>query len=291
MWADNGFRRWARIGVLVLAMFVLANCASAPENDPEALAEYNTINDPIEPINRGAFEFNLFLDRALFRPVTAFYRTIAPETVREFIHNFLQNLRTPVILANDLLQGEPSRGGTTSMRFLINTTIGVVGFGDPATSMGFEQHDEDFGQTLAVWGAGEGPYLMIPIFGPSNPRDAVGKVVDFFLDPINWWAPSEGLDSVLWGRTVMTGIDTRTTVLGHVQRGGEPASTDRVLATVMGTTAVELAMAGSFNRLVTLEDGSINSQDIALAASGQRLVPLDHRLITAARAVHTCFGD
>jgi phospholipid-binding lipoprotein MlaA len=209
MWADNGLRRWARIGVLVLAMFVLANCASAPENDPEALAEYNTINDPIEPANRGIFEFNLFLDRALFRPVTALYRTIAPETVREFIHNFLQNLRTPVILANDLLQGEPSRGGDTTMRFVINSTIGVLGFGDPATAMGFEQHDEDFGQTLAVWGAGEGPYLMIPIFGPSNPRDAVGKVVDFFLDPINWWASKEGLDSVLWGRTVMSGIDTR----------------------------------------------------------------------------------
>ncbi|MBT3551710.1 MAG: VacJ family lipoprotein [Rhodospirillaceae bacterium] len=209
MWVDKGFKRWARISVLVLSMFVLANCASAPENDPEALAEYNTINDPVEPANRGIFEFNMFLDRALFRPVTALYRTIAPETLREFIHNFLQNLRTPVILANDLLQGEPSRGGTTTMRFLINSTIGVVGFGDPATSMGFEQHDEDFGQTLAVWGAGEGPYFMIPIFGPSNPRDAVGKVVDFFLDPINWWAGKEGLDSVLWGRTVMSGIDTR----------------------------------------------------------------------------------
>ena len=206
MWVDNGFRRWARIGVVLLAMFVLANCASAPENDPEALAEYNTINDPIEPTNRSVFEFNLFLDRALFRPVTALYRTIAPETLREYIHNFLQNLRTPVILANDLLQGEPARGGDTTMRFLINSTIG---FGDPATSMGFEQHDEDFGQTLAVWGAGEGPYLMVPIFGPSNPRDVVGKVVDFFLDPINWWAGKEGLDSVLWGRTVMSGIDTR----------------------------------------------------------------------------------
>lgn len=209
MWVDNGFRRWARIGVVLLAMFVLANCASAPENDPEALAEYNTINDPIEPTNRSVFEFNLFLDRALFRPVTALYRTIAPETLREYIHNFLQNLRTPVILANDLLQGEPARGGDTTMRFLINSTIGVLGFGDPATSMGFEQHDEDFGQTLAVWGAGEGPYLMVPIFGPSNPRDVVGKVVDFFLDPINWWAGKEGLDSVLWGRTVMSGIDTR----------------------------------------------------------------------------------
>ena len=209
MWADNGLRRWARVGVIVLAMFVLANCASAPENDPEALAEYQTINDPIEPANRTIFSFNLFLDRALFRPVTAIYRTIAPETVREFIHNFLQNLRTPVILANDLLQGEPSRGGTTTARFAINTTIGILGFGDPASSMGFEQHDEDFGQTLAVWGVGEGPYLMIPIFGPSNPRDAVGKIVDFFLDPVNWWARNEGLDSVLWGRTVMTGIDTR----------------------------------------------------------------------------------
>ena len=209
MWADKGLRRWARVGVIVLAMFVLANCASAPENDPEALAEYQTINHPIEPANRTIFSFNLFLDRALFRPVTALYRTIAPETVREFIHNFLQNLRTPVILANDLLQGEPSRGGTTTARFAINTTIGILGFGDPASSMGFEQHDEDFGQTLAVWGVGEGPYLMIPIFGPSNPRDAVGKIVDFFLDPVNWWARNEGLDSVLWGRTVMTGIDTR----------------------------------------------------------------------------------
>mgnify|MGYP002525940833 FL=1 len=209
MWADKGLRRWARVGVIVLAMFVLANCASAPENDPEALAEYQTINDPIEPANRTIFSFNLFLDRALFRPVTAIYRTIAPETVSEFIHNFLQNLRTPVILANDLLQGEPSRGGTTTARFAINTTIGILGFGDPASSMGFEQHDEDFGQTLAVWGVGEGPYLMIPIFGPSNPRDAVGKIVDFFLDPVNWWARNEGLDSVLWGRTVMTGIDTR----------------------------------------------------------------------------------
>jgi phospholipid-binding lipoprotein MlaA len=209
MWVDNSLRRWARIGTLVLAMFVLANCASAPQNDPEALAEYNTINDPVEPANRGIFEFNMFLDRALFRPVTALYRTIAPETLREYIHNFLQNLRTPVILANDLLQGEPTRGGNTTMRFVINSTIGVLGFGDPATSMGFEQHDEDFGQTLAVWGAGEGPYLVIPIFGPSNPRDAVGKVVDFFLDPINWWASKEGLDSVLWGRTVMSGIDTR----------------------------------------------------------------------------------
>lgn len=209
MWAASGLRTWARIGLIVLAVFVLSNCASAPENDPEALAEYQQINDPIEPTNRGIFEFNQVLDKALFKPVTAVYRFIAPDMLREFIHNFLQNLRTPVILANDLLQGEPSRGGTTALRFLINSTIGVAGFGDPAGAMGFEQHDEDFGQTLAVWGAGEGPYIMLPIFGPSNPRDAVGRVVDFFLDPINWWANAQGYDSVTYGRTVMTGIDTR----------------------------------------------------------------------------------
>jgi 6-phosphofructokinase 1 len=89
----------------------------------------------------------------------------------------------------------------------------------------------------------------------------------------------------------ITSLDTRTTVLGHIQRGGEPASSDRVLATVMGTAAVELAMAGACNRLVTLENGAIGSADITVAASGQRLVPLDHRLIAAARAVRTCFGD
>ena len=209
MWADIGLRRWTKVGVIILAVFVLTNCASAPENDPEALAEYQTINDPLEPTNRGIFEFNLFLDRAMVRPVTTFYRTITPEILREFIHNFLQNLRTPVILANDLLQGEPARGSTTTMRFFINSTIGVLGFGDPATSMGFEAHEEDFGQTLAVWGVGEGPYLTIPLFGPSNPRDAVGKVVDFLIDPISWWGRKEGLNSVFWVRTVMTGIDTR----------------------------------------------------------------------------------
>ncbi|NQV54782.1 MAG: VacJ family lipoprotein, partial [Rhodospirillales bacterium] len=165
--------------------------------------------DPIEPTNRGIFEFNQVLDKALIKPVTGLYRAVTPEAAREYIHNFLQNLRTPVILANDVLQGAPSRAGTTALRFLINSTIGIAGLGDPATSIGFERHDEDFGQTLAVWGAGEGVYIMLPIFGPSNPRDAVGRVVDFFLDPINWWVQNSGNDVVGWSRTGLGGIDTR----------------------------------------------------------------------------------
>jgi len=131
------------------------------------------------------------------------------QPVRDGVHNFLQNLRAPIIFANDVLQGSPGRAGTTLARAIINSTLGVLGFGDPAAALGFEQHDEDFGQTLAVWGVGEGPYVMLPLFGPSNPRDVVGKVVDFFLDPINWWASNTEQDWIPITRAVVTGIDAR----------------------------------------------------------------------------------
>ena len=209
MWADLGGRA-ARVGVLVLAVAVgVAGCATPPKDDPEALTEYQKLNDPIEPTNRAIFEFNLGLDRFLIKPVTGAYRAIAPQPVRDGVHNFLQNLRAPVIFANDLLQGEPGRAGKTLARFVVNTTLGVAGFGDPAQAMGIEEHDEDFGQTLAVWGVGEGPYVMLPLFGPSNPRDITGKVVDFFLDPINWWASNTENDWVPITRAVVSGIDAR----------------------------------------------------------------------------------
>ena len=207
MWAELGGKA-TRIGVVVLSV-ALAGCASAPQGDPEALAEFEKLNDPIEPTNRAIFEFNLGLDRILIKPVTGAYRAVAPQSVRDGVHNFLENLRSPIIFANDLLQGSPGRAGTTFARFIINATLGVAGFGDPAADLGFEQHDEDFGQTLAVWGVGEGPYVMLPVFGPSNPRDVTGKVVDFFLDPINWWASNTDRDWIPITRAVVTGIDAR----------------------------------------------------------------------------------
>ena len=101
------------------------------------------------------------------------------------MHNFLANLRSPVILVNDLLQGEWERAGTTTRRFIVNTTVGVGGLGDPASDFGFPAHNEDFGQTLAVWGLPEGPFLMLPVIGPSNPRDASGLAVDsLIIDPL-----------------------------------------------------------------------------------------------------------
>jgi len=193
----------------LLGILLLANCALAPKDDPEALAEFQKLNDPIEYTNRGIFSFNQALDKIIIKPVTGVYRTIAPAFVREAIHNFLQNLRTPVILANDLLQGAGGRASDTIVRFFINSTWGLLGFMDPATNMGFEQHDEDFGQTLAVWGIGEGPFLMLPLLGPSNPRDFVGKVIDYFVDPINWWASNSDNRDIPILRTLVSGIDTR----------------------------------------------------------------------------------
>ena len=187
----------------------MTNCASAPENDEETLLELKKINDPIEPTNRFIFDFNQGVDGAIIKPVTGLYRGIFPSAIRDGVHNFLDNIKTPVVLANDILQGEANRAGTTIMRFLINSSVGIAGLRDQATAWGFEDHDEDFGQTMAVWGVGEGPYLMLPILGPSNPRDAIGKVVDSLLDPINLWADNVDKEWVPITRTAVGGIDKR----------------------------------------------------------------------------------
>jgi phospholipid-binding lipoprotein MlaA len=141
--------------------------------------------DPIEPVNRAIFGFNNFIDVWVIEPVARGYRFVTPEAARRSVANFLANLRSPVILANDALQGERERAGNTLGRFMINSTLGVAGLFDPATSFGFPRHDEDFGQTLAVWGVPSGPYLMLPILGPSNGRDTVGRVGDYFINPLN----------------------------------------------------------------------------------------------------------
>ena len=195
--------------MLLFVVVTMANCASVPANDQEALAELKKINDPIEPTNRFIFNFNQGLDAAIIKPITGLYRGIFPSIIRDSIHNFMNNIKTPVVLANDVLQGEPERAGNTMMRFIINSSVGLAGLRDQATNWGFEDHDEDFGQTLAVWGVGEGPYLMLPVLGPSNPRDAIGKLVDSLIDPINLWADNDDREWVPITRTAVNGLDTR----------------------------------------------------------------------------------
>ena len=195
---------------IAFASVALVGCATAPDpSDPEAVAEYHEINDPGEPTMRAIFAFNQALDKAIVKPTALTYRKITSEKFRAKTHNFLNNLRSPVIFFNDVLQGQFERAITTLLRFLVNSTVGVLGFNDVAADFGFEFHDEDFGQTLAVWNMPEGPYLMLPVLGPSNPRDAVGRVVDFFIDPLNIWATNNNHEWVVPTHTALKVIDFR----------------------------------------------------------------------------------
>lgn len=136
-----------------------------------------------ESLMRFLFQVNKGIDTLVVRPVATFYSAFTPPEAQKGIHNMAKNLRAPVVFANDMLQGETDRAGVTLERALINTTEGFLGWNDAAAEKGIEGHDEDFGQTLAVWGMEDGPYMVLPVIGPSNPRDAVGAVVDFLTMP------------------------------------------------------------------------------------------------------------
>ena len=197
------------LGQPLLAVFllsaVLAGCATVPSNDTPAYQNYVERDDPLEPMNRYFFEINRGLDELVLKPAAAAYNAALPDPVQNSIRAFLNNLRTPVILTNDLLQGEGDRAYMTLSRFMVNTTIGLLGVFDVASEIGLEYHDEDFGQTLAVAGMKSGPYLMIPLLGPSNPRDLLGYVVDFAFDPLTFLAPS----NARLGRTAVDTVDSR----------------------------------------------------------------------------------
>jgi phospholipid-binding lipoprotein MlaA len=167
---------------LIFALLLSACAAGCTTSDPAALAQ----NDPFEPTNRAVFNLDVKLDDAVAKPVAKFYKSAVPEPAREGVHNVLTNLNAPVVLANDVLQGEGTRAGQTAGRFVINSTIGLAGLIDVAGKMGIPGHDEDFGQTLAVWGSNEGSYLVLPLIGPKPPRDLVGMVVDIGFDPLTY---------------------------------------------------------------------------------------------------------
>jgi len=178
----------------------LSGCATAPAS-PEALAA----NDPYEQTNRDTLKLNGKIDKYFVVPTVAVYFVLVPEGGRRGVHNFLGNLSLPTIFVNDMLQGELSRAGKSMWRLVINSTLGLGGFFDPASKIGIAGHGEDFGQTLAVWGVKEGPYLVLPVLGPSNPRDAAGLVVDAAIDPTNqiafkqhiWWSAGREYFTVL----------------------------------------------------------------------------------------------
>jgi len=188
----------------------LGGCATPPPaDDPDAVADFNEANDPLEPTNRVIYAFNDGLDTVILKPAAQAYRFVVPEKIRGGIHNMLYNLNTPVQLGNNVLEGKPRRAGDTTMRFLINTTVGVLGFFDVAKDWGYPDHDTDFGITLALWGLPEGPFLFLPVFGPSNPRDASGLAANAAMDPFTWVGQGAVVQGLNWGRFTVNGLDQR----------------------------------------------------------------------------------
>lgn len=211
-------QRVAAMGLaLLLITGTVTGCAKRPPaSDVEAVAEYERINDPMEPLNRYFFEVNRFIDFMLVRPIAEIYRGITPGFIQRGIRNFINNLQTPIVLVNDILQGEGERARTTLARFIINTTIGIGGLIDVAAKEGLPRHSEDFGQTLGAWGAGEGPYMVLPILGPRPPRDLVGAIVDRVSDPVGWVLRAHDAEEYGYGLTVADVIDSRSRTIETV---------------------------------------------------------------------------
>lgn len=180
----------------VLVGFFLTGCASM-----RAVEGPQDINDPFEPFNRLMFNTTLAVDKVLLRPTAIVYRAVFPQPIRDGVRNFLNNLDSPVIFTNDLLQGEFARAKVTLVRTVVNTTVGIGGLFDVADRWGFPRHREDFGQTLARLGIGEGPYLFIPLFGPANPRDLFGYGTDLFFQPLTYvqWGDESYIPYVRYG--------------------------------------------------------------------------------------------
>jgi len=183
------------------AIFFLAGCASIPSGKADP-------RDPLERFNRSVYRFNVGADRAVFRPAAKAWRAVVPRPVRRGLSNFVGNLEYPVTIVNDLLQGKLADGGRDFTRLLINSTAGL-GFFDPATKAGFERHDEDFGQTLGKWGVPPGPYLMLPLFGPSNFRDGPAALVDEYTNGRHYLQDSD----LRWGLWAVDKLELRASLL------------------------------------------------------------------------------
>jgi phospholipid-binding lipoprotein MlaA len=164
---------------LALTALMLAGCATLPSGKPDP-------RDPLERFNRSMFAFNDALDKTVARPVAKAYVKVAPRFVRTGVSNVFNNLNTLGTAVNDVLQGKMKQAGRDSARFLMNSTLGLGGLFDPASASGLELNDEDFGQTFGKWGVKPGPYLMLPLLGPSTFRDSFGKLADQFTYPVYW---------------------------------------------------------------------------------------------------------
>ena len=173
-----------RNAALLLTLAYLSGCNSLPPADSDpCLQTAASVYDPAEPVNRGIFAFNRTVDTYALAPVARGYRHL-PDVVQQGVHNFASNFGEPKVFINDLLQGNPQRSVNTLGRFALNSTAGVLGLINVSDPVGIPRHSADFGQTFGVWGVGNGPIVELPLLGNGNSRDAAGKVLNFFVDPL-----------------------------------------------------------------------------------------------------------
>jgi len=199
--------------VLCLSLMISVSASAQPQ--PNTNAEYKSqeVSDPIEPVNRFVFGFNDFLDRILIEPVAKGYNHVLPQMVRDSVQSFMRNLKSPIVVGNDLLQGKIGDAGVATARFVINSTIGIVGLADVASTKGLKYKDADFGETLATWGVGSGFYIVIPILGPSSLRDGVGTFTDSYVDPVRLYAYNTDRMWIYYTREGIQGLDDRSRLI------------------------------------------------------------------------------
>lgn len=201
---------------MVALLVGAAGCASLPEGSQRVA------RDPFERVNRGIFAFNDRVDQAVTKPLARAYQAAIPEFVRQYVGNFFGNAADVSTAVNQLLQGKPMMAASDAGRVVVNTVFGIVGLVDVASELGLEKHREDFGQTLGRWGIGTGPFLVLPLLGPSNFRDGIGTAVDITTDPLRA-ALSDGQRNGAFGLRI---VDTRQQLLG-AERVAEGAALDR----------------------------------------------------------------
>jgi phospholipid-binding lipoprotein MlaA len=189
-----------RVFPAVVALALLPACATVSPGE----------RDPLERVNRPIYRFNDVLDRRVARPVARAYVNVTPAPVRTGVSNFFRNLSSPSVIVNNLLQGKVTATFVATARTIVNSTIGIGGLFDPATRLGIPTSDEDFGQTLGAWGVAYGPYLVLPILGPSSARDAVGFAGNYFMDPKSYIEDSY----IRYGLTATSLLDLRVRLLG-----------------------------------------------------------------------------
>jgi phospholipid-binding lipoprotein MlaA len=198
----RGFRFLRSLPLLLVLGIAITGCASAPGR--------TTHDDPWIGMNRGLYKFNDGIDRAALKPAAKAYKTVTPEWFRDATGRFFSNLSYPLTMVNQLLQGKTKLFVQDTGRFIANSTLGIGGLFDVADKMGMPSHDEDFGQTLAVWGVPSGPYLMLPLLGPSTLRDAPARVPNFFLSVFKFTDLPVAAE---WGARGVELIDTRASLL------------------------------------------------------------------------------